>query len=48
MARAWIIGDAFDIASEQKTLWSNKWKKNTAVATKSLIILDLVKMVAQT
>ena len=42
-----MIEDPFNIASEQKTLWSNKWRQNTVVATESLIIMDLAKTVAQ-
>ena len=47
VAGAWMIEDTYNIVSEQNTLWSNKWMQNTAVAAEALIILDLVKTVAQ-
>ena len=36
-----------DVESEQNTLWSNKWTHDAAIAAEELIILDLVKTMAQ-
>ena len=47
MAGAWITEDDCNIASDQNTLWYNKWTHNTAVADESLIILYLAQTVVQ-
>ena len=45
--RTWKQHRWHDVESEQKILWYNKQKYNVDVATQALMIMDVVKMVAQ-
>ena len=47
MQRSWTKNDNFDIVSEESSMWSNKWKHNIDVTAEDLIVLDLVRIVAQ-
>ena len=47
MTRLWIIEDSYELISARNSMQHRNWKKNEALDTKALTVLDLVDTVVK-